>query len=236
VTLLTAANDAQRELSLAVTATLVADGQETQNLLYRLAKKEAAELLRRTDYDFQLLTRTKSFTASLAALQSSGKATDFQRAVENTFWNTTTHRQIAGPLNSVEWARANSQSVTASIQQYAMFRYNGLYIFPTPTAADTITYDYIINTPVLDVDGVTYQTTFDADTDSYLLGDEILTLALVWRYLQTKGRDYAEALKDYEMALAATALAQRGAARTLTIAPGDGDPFIQEPNLPAVFG
>lgn len=237
MTLLTAANDAQRELSLTVTATLVADRQETQNLLYRMARKEAQEIVRRGDYDWPLLTRTKSFTASLASLQSSGKASDYKRAIAGTFWNTTTRRPIAGPINAQEWALANGQPVTSSIQQYAMFRYDGLHVFPTPTSADTLSYDYIINTPVLDVDGVTYQTNFDTDTDAYFLGDELLTLAIVWRYLQAKGRDYAEAMKDYELALATEYGAQAGAGRVLSLSPPpEPDVGGTVPILPAVFG
>lgn len=237
MTLLSAVNDAQRELSLPITATLVADGQETQDLLFRMAKKEAAEIVRRGDYDWPILTRTLSFTASLASLQSSGKASDFKRAIRNSFWNATTKRPIAGPLNNQEWMQANYQPLTSSIQQFAMFQYDGLHIFPTPTVADTIAYRYIINTPVLDVDGVTYQTTFDTDTDSYLWGDEILTLGVVWRYLQVKGRDYAEALKDYETALATEFGAQAGSARLLALAPEDDLDFATTiPSLPSVFG
>lgn len=237
MTLLTAVNDAQRELSLAVTSALVGDGQETQNLLYRCAKKEAAEILRRADYDWPILMRDKSFTASLASLQSSGKESNFRRAVEGSFWNTSRHRRMYGPLNPQEWATVNNWPITSLITQYAMFQYDGLHIFPTPTSADTIFYSYIINTPVLAADGTTYQMTFSADTDTYLFGDEILTLGVVWRYLQIKGRDYAEALKEYENALGVEFLAQKGAARALSPAPIEDIDVAQTiPQLPATFG
>ena len=221
MTLLSAANDAQRELSLSVTSTLVADGQETQNLLYRLARKEAQEVLRRTEYTFPALRRTQSFTTSLASLQSApGKPTDFKRAVPETFWNQTQNKKVYGPLTDQEWGIANGASVTSATWQSVMFRYDGLHIYPVPTAAETITYDYVINTPVQATGGGAYKTNFTVDTDEYLLGDELLTLALVWRYLSAKGRDYAEALKDYEMALAAEAVAAR-TPRVLTPAPED---------------
>lgn len=232
MTLLTAINDAQRELSLPVTTTLIADGQETQNLLYRLANKEAKEIIRRTDYTFPALRRTQSFTASLASLQSApGKPTNFYRAIPDTFWNTSKDRQMGGPLNEQEWALANGDAITSSITQYVMFRYDGLHIFPVPTVADTITYDYVINTPVLAVDGTTYKTAFSVDSDSYLLDEELLTLGVIWRYLKTKGRDYAEALRDYELALSAVALSAR-TPRILGIAFGENDSGITEPNVP----
>lgn len=224
MTLLSAVNDAQRLLSLAVTSAIVADGQETQNLLYGLAKMEAAELLERDDYDFPSLRRTKTFTMTTSAtLQASGKPSDFQRAIPETFWNRTQHKKIMGPLNDQEWAIANGSSVSSATWQSAMFRYDGLHIYPTPGAADTGAYDYIINTPCLAVDGVTYKTNFTLDTDSYLLGDRILTLGVKWRYKKDKGRDYAEDLKDYELALAALYRKDRGAPRNLSIAPADID-------------
>jgi hypothetical protein len=228
VTLLTAMQEVQRECSLTVTAAVAADGQETQNLLLRLANKEAREVTRRKDWP--QLTRTQSFTASLASLQASGKASDFARSIPDTFWNRSTDRQIAGPLNAQEWALAFGQPVTSTIQQHAMFRYDGLHIFPAPTVADTIAYEYIINTPVLAADGTTYKTAFTADTDNYVLDEEMLILGVVWRYLKTKGRDYAEALKDYEMRVESEINASRGA-RTLMVAPPDFEP-LSHPLVP----
>jgi hypothetical protein len=228
VSLLTALNEAQRECSLTVTAAIAADGQETQNLLLRLANKEAKEIIRRKDWP--ALRRTQTFTASLASLQSSGKPSNFDRAIPGTFWNRSTDRQIGGPLNNEEWALAFGQPVTSTISQWVQFRYDGLHVFPAPTVAETLAYEYIINTPVLAVDGVTYKTAFTADTDTYLLDEELLVLGVVWRYLKTKGRDYAEALKDYELRIESEINANRSA-RTLMIAPPDDD-GLGFPNIP----
>lgn len=222
MTLLTAINAAQRKLSLVATSAVVADGQETQNLLWQLANDEAVEILERDEYDFPLLRRTQSFAASLASLQSApGKPTDFQRAIPETFWNASQNRKVYGPLSDEEWAIANGNAVSSATWQSAMFRYDGLHIFPVPTVADTITYDYIINTPIQATGGGAYKTAFTSDLDEYLLGDRALRLGVVWRYLQTKGRDYAEDLKNYELAIAALARAQRGAPRALSIAPSE---------------
>lgn len=219
MTLLTAVNGAQRKLSLTVTAGVIADGQETQNLLYQLANEEAEEVLERDEYDFPLLRRTQSFTASLASLQASGKPSNFKRAIPETFWNATQKKKIYGPLTDAEWAIANGNTVTSATWQSAMFRYDGLHIFPAPLIADTITFDYIINTPVQATGGGAYKTAFTVDNDTYVLGDRILRLGIIWRYLQTKGRDYAEDLKNYELALSALSRSQRGAPRILSIAP-----------------
>ena len=135
--------------------------------------------------------------------------------------NHTSDRKIYGPLRDEEWAIANGNAVTSATWQSVMFRYDGLHVFPVPVAADTISYDYITNTPVLAVDGTTYKSAFTVDTDSYVFGDRILRLGIVWRYKAAKGRDYAEDLRNYELALATLYRAEQGAPRTLSIAPDD---------------
>lgn len=226
MTLLTALNEAQRELSLPVTATIIADGQETQNLLYRLANKAARELVTsRPEYRLPALEREHTFTATTGVtLQASGKPSDLKRIIPDTIWNRTTDKKVAGPIDQEEWAIANGVPITTNCTQYVMFRYDGLHIFPAPTVADTIAYEYRSTKPVLAVDGTTYKESFSVDTDSYVLGDELLTLDVVWRYKRDKGRDYAESLKDFEMALLTVSSATSGARRAY-IAQPDADPF-----------
>lgn len=227
MTLLTAVNSAQRLLSLPVTTGVVGDGQETQNLLLELAKREVVDSARR--HDWPTLRRSQSFTASLASLQSApGKPTNFDRAIPGTFWNDTTARRMMGPLNDQEWALTQGATTTGTITQYVMFRYDGLHIFPIPTAADTIIYEYIINTP-WENSGGTALTMPTADTDVSKLGDELLLLGLVWRYKQAKDRPYAEDLRNYEIRLQSEINANK-TARTLHLAP----PEYEWPPLPVV--
>lgn len=221
MTLLTVANRVQRLLSLPTTSTFVADGQETQNLLYEHALQVTEDILAR--HEWPALKREHSFTASLASLQSSGKPSNFYRAIKGTFWNRSTDRQIGGPITEEEWALAYGEPFTSAIEQYAQFRYDGLHIYPVPTVADTIAYSYIINTPVLATDGSTYKTAFTADSDTFLLSERLLVLGMRWRYLADKGRDYAEALKDYELACAQELARQEGAPRDVWLAIPDDD-------------
>lgn len=221
MTLLTAVNSAQRLLSLPVTTGVVSDGQDTTNLLLELAKREVADCARR--HDWPALRRTQSFTASLASLQSApGKPTNFDRAITSTFWNDTKARRMHGPLNDQEWALVQGQSVTSAVDQYVMFRYDGLHIYPVPTAADTITYEYIINTP-WETSGGSALSTPTADSDVSKLPEELLLLGLVWRYKQAKDRAYAEDLRNYELRLQSEINANKGASRVLSIAPADLD-------------
>lgn len=220
MTLLTALNDVQRLVALPVTSSIVADGQETQNLLYALSNRSAKALMRR--HIWPALRREHTWTMSLASLQASGKPTDFGRMVSSTMWNRTSDRQIGGPIDEKEWGIAYGRPFTSSIAQYFMLRYDGLHIFPAPSAADTGAYEYMINTPVLASDGVTYKTDFSADTDSFVLDEEMLLLDVRWRWLQSRGLDYAEAMRDAELRIQSEINAKRGI-RALSLAPPDID-------------
>jgi len=217
LTLLSALNDVQRLASLAVTSSIVGDGQETQELLYALARRSAQALLRR--HEWPVLKREHSFAMSLASAQAAGKPSDLDRILRDTAWNRTTNRRIIGPTTSVEWQRLKGEPIITSITQIMMLRYDGLHIFPVPTSADTAYYEYVCNTPVQASD-TTFRTNFAADTDTFLLGDELLTLDVRWRWLQAKGLDYAEALRDAELRIADELAAQRGSAE-VSFASGD---------------
>lgn len=229
MTLLSALQDAAVLCSLARPTQIVGVSQETEMMLLALAKREAAEALRR--HDWPKLTRTHTWTMSLASLQASGLPSDFERMIDDTAWNRTKDEPIGGPLTHQEYARAYGEPIVTTITQWLMRRYDGLHIYPVPTAADAGAFEYIINTPVLAQDGSTYKTTFSADTDAYVIGgDELLTLGVTWRFLKQKGLDYAEALRDYELRVSSEINSMRGA-KAVSIASPDMDPLL-DPNIP----
>ncbi len=224
MSLLTACNRAQRALSLAVTSAIVGDTQETTQLLYELAMQEVEETAQAKDWP--ILRRTQSFTASLASLQSApGKPGDFDRAIPDTFWNVSTDRRMYGPINDQQWAEYNGWPVTSQITQYVMFRYDGLHIFPAPTVADTITFDYIINTP-WESSGGTAKTAPTLDTDVSKLGDRLLRLGVIWRYKQTKGRDYAEDMRSHQFAIEEEYSKQIGAGQAVSASGSEVDGLL----------
>ena len=222
MSLLTALQDAQRLLSLPVSSSIVSDTQETTAVLFGLAKREARDLRRR--HDWPILVRTNAFTASTASLQSSGKPSDFDRIIPDTFWNRTTDRKIEGPLTPQEWAIAYGAPITSDIQQYWMLRNDGMHIFPAPTATNSLAYEYVTK-QAWETSGGSALDEPTADSDVCRISENLLTLGVVWRWRQAKGLDYAEDLKSYELELSREMVSQRSA-RVLTIAPEDGDYFM----------
>lgn len=208
MTLLSALNDVQRLVSLPVSSAIVADTQESQQLLYALAKRSIMDLARR--HEWPALKRENSFTASIAELQASGRPSNFDRMIPETFWNRTRDRQLYGPASPSQWQTFKGYPITSTIDRIWMLRNDGLYIYPAMTVADTLVFEYIVNTPVVAVDGTTLKTNFTLDTDSPVLSEEILTLDVAWRYLKQKGLDYAEQMRDAELRIQTEISAQRG--------------------------
>ncbi len=228
MTLKTAINEVQRLCSLPVTSAVVADGQESQQLLWSLANREARDVIRR--HAWPQLRREHTFTSNTASLQTNGRPANFERIIAGTFWNRASDRELMGPLEATEWALAYGEPFTSAIQQYWMLRHDGLHIFPVPTAAEAMAYEYQMTTPVLAADGTTFRRQFEADTDTYVLDEELLILGVTYRFLKQKGLDYAEALRDYELALS-TAIGSAKGAKIINLAPEEADvplPLIPE--------
>lgn len=82
-------------------------------------------------------------------------------------------------------------------------------IEPALASTDSAKFYYVSNLIVTDEDTST-KSTFDADTDTFRLPERLLTLALIWRWRQRKGFDYAEDMRNYEIALAEEVNRDRG--------------------------
>jgi hypothetical protein len=216
MTVLTAVQAAAPLVSLQPPSQLFGSSQETQILLRTLANRELTELARRHDWPQLLAEHT--FLTSGVELQSGGFASDLDRIIEDTFWNRDTDWRVVGPLTPQEWAYHKTQGLTSAVVHMWMRRGNELYMYPAPGANQTLAYEYIRNTPALDSTSVP-KAAFTADTDVCRLPEELITLGVVWRYLQQKGMDYAEALKTYELRVQSEINATRSK-RKMNIVPG----------------
>ncbi len=69
---------------------------------------------------------------------------------------------------------------------------------PVVGAGTTAQYYYISKNVVLG-NGVTPQSQFTSDSDTLVLDEQLLQLALIWRWRQLKRLEYAEDLRNYEL-------------------------------------
>lgn len=150
-----------------------------------------------------------TFVTTATETQSAVIPSDFDRFLPGTVWNRTKSRRVVGPLGS---ERYQMLQASVSVSTWDAFRIRGgaFLMFPTPDAGDTIAFEYVKNTWCTDSTGTTYQTAWVADSDLPVLDDEIMTLGIVWRFLQQKGLAYGEAFRSYENAINAAAAEDGG--------------------------
>lgn len=200
MSLLTLVQDAADRLGVVRPTSVVGSADQQVRQLFALAQQEGKELARR--FDWSVLTKEKTFSATATETQSSVVPSDFDRFVPDTFYNRTTNRKVDGPLNAQEWQdyKASVSTVLFDAFRRKPGSSTDLLMAPTPTASDSYAYEYVSiwwcttsggTTPTL--------AAWNADTDVGILPEEVMTDGIVWRFLRAKGLDYAEAFRTYEM-------------------------------------
>ncbi len=200
MTLLALINEAAIELSLPVTASVMASSDPQIKLLRRCATTEAKSLLGR--HNWQALLSEGHFvtapfeTGSLISTPAQPIATDFDRIVPESMFNRTTNRRVGGPIDSDVWQSIQSSLVTFVNPSFRI-RVNSFYFTPTPPADQEIAYEYITKNWCLSA-GSTPQSDWIVDTDTYRLNDESMVQGIVWRFKKSKGLAWNDDYLVYE--------------------------------------
>lgn len=183
---------------------------------------------------------TFSFGQSDYALPS-----DFQRAVDNTFWDRTRFWAMRGPQSPQQWQLYKSSVIgQATIQRRFRFRGANVIYGDSGTAGTTIlsidpvpfdsgaqlVFEYVSNGWCQSASGA-LQSSWQADTDVGVIDEYLLQLGLQWRFLRRQGLSYNEELDDYEREVD-KAVAQDGGAAILDLTPSESLTLIGPWNLP----
>jgi hypothetical protein len=199
MTLLTIVQDAANELSIPEPELVIGNTDSQVALLRRLANKEGKELAVRCNWT--RLTKEATFTTVATSEQTTlaSVASDFARYVNESMWNRTTSWPIGGPLDSLEWQQRQASGVSAGVGNWFRIRAGSIYFYPTPTAGDTIYFEYVTN--LWCNNNGTHRVSWTVDSDTSLLDEELMTLGVIWRFLKAKGLDYGEEFIAYEKRL-----------------------------------
>jgi len=166
--------------------------------LVGLAQQEGIELAKR--HTWQALTTEKTLTSIAAETQTGAIPSDFDRIIDDTFFNRTKKRRVRGPLTPQEWQFHKSVVATTIVEAFRI-RGSAILITPTPTAGETYAYEYVSKNWCESSIG-TDQAAWAADSDTGILSEELMTLGIIWRWQKAKGLDYAESFRTYENQLA----------------------------------
>lgn len=175
--------------------TVVGSNDPNAPTLLRLANQEGRTLARRHDWQGLITSYT---VPTLAAQLQTALPTDFDHFVPYVeLWNRSINQKYKGPTDALNWNRLQSMAITSGQPGWWRMIGNAIYLYPAPTAGQTIAFDYISKKWAQSA-GAVNQTAFLADSDIARIPEHLITLGIIWRYASSKGFDYAEDMATYE--------------------------------------
>ena len=210
MTLLTIAQSILKETkSGSVPTTIIGNVEDVAKQMLEVMTVSVTELAR--SYDWQELQKEKTFN-TVAATVGYNLPTDFDRFINNTFWNETNNEKVVGPVTPEEYRILKTDNAGA-VNDYFRIRAGQVLIYPIPSSIESMIYEYVSNLVVLSSSSVG-QSQWLADTDVPAIDASMVRLDATWRWLKNQGRPYAE-----EQKIANSAVAERarinGARRTI---------------------
>lgn len=222
-------SDAAIELGLVSTAIANPFASPDANILRLLAfTKSLGQDLSR-GYQWSQLEKTHTFSTADGTASYSLPA-DFVRLIDNTQWNRTQQLQLSGPANAQDWQLFKARSSTGVV--YKWFRIFGdlFYIHPTPTAIETVAFEYVSSYWVDTGGGIVGDAAAPTTAADSLLFDRRLLVSGLKLRFGGIGFDTTQMLAEYDTALA-NARSNDGAAPVLSLSGRSQSSWLR-PNLP----
>lgn len=167
-----------------------------------LAAKETAESLLKEEHDWRALTQlaTCQGDASTVVFPFATVAPDFDRLIKGAKLHSLRFRNATfRPAKDLdEWLFLKDNLLVGSPGNWVILN-NTVQVFPAMPVDDTARFYYISNYYAISGAGAP-QSAFLADTDTFALDERLLRLGIVWRWRADKRLEYAEDLKNYEIA------------------------------------
>lgn len=217
-------------IGVARPSVVVSATDQTARTLLSLAQVEGRELAKRGDWEELMSEGTFNTVASTESYALTSVASDFDHIINGSMWNRDTDRQVRGPLSAQDWQAVKSDAVSSSPFQNYRIRGGNILLYPTPSAAESIYFEYVSKNWCQD-SGSTGQAAWAADDDTGVLDENLMALGIVWRYLRKTGMDYSEQLRDYESQVQ-KALGRSGGAAVLRMGSRIVDPVLYPANIP----
>jgi hypothetical protein len=129
-------------------------------------------------------------------------------AVHSSTWKNANYRPVR---DEDEWLFLQETNISGTPGVWILLG-GQIQFFPPPPVSETPRHYYISKNVVALSDSVpATKDRFTLDSDVFVLSEELLTLALMWRWRSLKRMDYSEDLANYEIALAEAVTADKAA-------------------------
>ena len=155
---------------------------------------------------------------------------DYARSVDKTQYNKSNRWSIIGPKDAQEWQWLKASYVTTGPRMRYRIMGNKFTLWPAPTSALVLGFEYVSNSWVLSASG-TPKTKATVDTDTFLFPDRLLVLGTKLKFFEIKGFDTTTLLQDYVRELDKWKASESGA-DTLSLAPRYPNLLLTQNNIP----
>lgn len=153
---------------------------------------------------FKLQGATQEAVFTVTATEDQGLLTTiapngYRYMIPKTFFNRSTRIQMIGPLTDTEWEQLKTLPIAGPYYRYYI-RQNHLYFSPVGVAGHICAFLYQSAYGVLDGDTPTVAKQYATkDNDTYIFPDEMMLSGVEWLWRSTKGLDYAEDFRAFEV-------------------------------------
>lgn len=166
------------------------------------------------EYDWQKLIKTATLTGD-GVLSAFALPDDFSRMVKDASLIGPNWRFY--PAEQMQdfnlWLELMDFPVATWQQRWMVFGGN-INVLPALPAGTPLSYGYI-STNI--VSGGTDPARFTADTDQFVLDDELLRLGIIWNWKKSKGYDFSAELAQYQQRLELLRFRDVGAPQTIVL-------------------
>jgi len=197
-TVLQIGNTAADTVGLPRQATLV--GNSNQNAVKILRAITAAGRDAHRDFEWAQLKREHTFATD--ASSSYAMPTYYDRMILGTAWDRTQYRPLVGPLSSSKWQEYESGAIGVTGLSTLFRIYSNsdgdkvIEIYPSTDTGNTLAFEYIDSRRLISSSG-DLQEDIVADTDVFVIDDEVVEAGTVWRLLRMLGLNYDDEKLEY---------------------------------------
>ena len=210
--------------SVALTSTDI-----TVQQLVAILQEEGDELARRHDWGALKTPLPGTFSGDGTTLSFALPANFHRLPNGPIFWRRDrSYMPLSGPMSDMEWRGLQAVNFTSVVNYAWRRRGNTVEVFPALPAGEIVDYEYLSRAWVVTIanDRIT---TISNDADTFLLPEVLLKLGTRWRWKKSKGLEYAEDFRTYEMMLGIEADADKGRNQ---FAAGSGTDELPTPQVP----
>jgi hypothetical protein len=196
MSLLTIVRAACDRIGLERPTTAVSATDQTARSLLAYANEEGENLCEL--HPWRKLRKEYTFTTVAAEQQTASIPDDYLRMLGETWWNRTRNRPLYGPKTPAEWQQIKGWTSSPVVDTFIL-RGDFIYIDPVPPAGETIAYEYLSSKWVNSAGN--FYTEFQADADTTLVPEALITLGVIWRFKQSRGLAWEGDYGKYETRL-----------------------------------